>query len=376
MRIDSSGRVGIGTSNPSGSLEINGSGTGRPCLVLKGGNSTTGDLTIPKGEILQAGHWDEATTTFTQRMCIQADGDFGVGTNSNLVSSTSGGGFWINHSDVTAGNDYGVFARDNSSSSALFINKTNGDTTNNDMLDFRLDGSSKGHIDYNSGVIRYNTTSDYRLKDNITPMSGSIDRLKSLKPCNYNFLSDPDVIHDGFIAHEVQEVVVGAATGTKDGMTTEEYEVTPEVEAVLDADGNVTTEAVEAVMGTREVPDYQGIDQSKLVPLLVASLQEAIVTINNVESNVSDGTITSVHWSASITDGDYTASSYGSAGFTRDEESPTLIPFADVTEVDVVAWVTASLDENLEANLLADIESQKNPTSVSGVPWVAEEAVA
>jgi len=100
------------------------------------------------------------------------------------------------------------------------------------------------------------------------------------------------------------------------------------------------------------------------------------VTINNVESNTADGTITSAHWNASITDGDYTASSYGSAGFTRNEESPTLIPFANVTEVDVVAWVTASLDENLEANLLADIESQKNPTSVSGVPWVAEEAVA
>ena len=95
------------------------------------------------------------------------------------------------------------------------------------------------------------------------------------------------------------------------------------------------------------------------------------VTINNVESNTADGTITAAHWNASITDGDYTASSYGSAGFTRDEESPTLIPFADVTETDVVAWVTASLDENLEANLLADIESQKNPTSVSGVPWVA-----
>ena len=95
------------------------------------------------------------------------------------------------------------------------------------------------------------------------------------------------------------------------------------------------------------------------------------VTINNVESNTADGTITAAHWNASITDGDYTASSYGSAGFTRDEESPTLIPFADVTETDVVAWVTASLDENLEANLLADIESQKNPTSVSGMPWVA-----
>ena len=101
-----------------------------------------------------------------------------------------------------------------------------------------------------------------------------------------------------------------------------------------------------------------------------------IITINNVNRNTADDVITSVHWNASLTDGDYTASSYGSVGYNRDEDSPALIPFANVTEADVVAWVTASLDENLEANLLADIEAQKNPTSVSGVPWVAEEAVA
>jgi hypothetical protein len=71
-----------------------------------------------------------------------------------------------------------------------------------------------------------------------------------------------------------------AISGTKDAMRTEEYEITP---AVLDDDGNVVTEAV---MGTREVPDYQGIDQSKLVPLLTAALQEAITKIEDLETRI------------------------------------------------------------------------------------------
>jgi hypothetical protein len=79
----------------------------------------------------------------------------------------------------------------------------------------------------------------------------------------------------------VSDVVPEAVTGTKDAMTTEEYEVTP---AVLDDDGNVVTEAV---MGTREVPDYQGIDQSKLVPLLTGALQEAIARIETLEAEVA-----------------------------------------------------------------------------------------
>jgi hypothetical protein len=66
-------------------------------------------------------------------------------------------------------------------------------------------------------------------------------------------------------------------------MKDEEYEVTAAVYEVRDEDDNVTTEAAEAVMGTRSVPDMQGIDQSKLVPLLVAALQEAIARIEILE---------------------------------------------------------------------------------------------
>ena len=100
-----------------------------------------------------------------------------------------------------------------------------------------------------------------------------------------------------------------------------------------------------------------------------------ITTINQLERNTSDNTVVTAHWNASVTDGDYSASAYGSQGFTRDEGSPTFVAFEDLTEELVVSWLT--LDEGLEANLLAQIEEQKNPTTVTGNPWtVVLEEVA
>jgi hypothetical protein len=136
-----------------------------------------------------------------------------------------------------------------------------------------------GYIASNGTSTQYITSSDYRLKENVVPMSGSIDRLKQLKPSRFNFITDAETTVDGFLAHEAGEVVPEAISGTKDAMKTEEYEVTP---AVMDGEDVVT----EAVMGEREVPDMQGIDQSKLVPLLVASLQEAVARIEVLEAQL------------------------------------------------------------------------------------------
>ena len=88
----------------------------------------------------------------------------------------------------------------------------------------------------------YNTSSDYRLKENVTPMSGATARVKLLKPCNFDWISTGENV-DGFLAHEAQEVVPEAVSGTKDAMRDEEYEVTP------------ATDTEAAVMGTRSVPD-------------------------------------------------------------------------------------------------------------------------
>ena len=92
-----------------------------------------------------------------------------------------------------------------------------------------------------------------------------------------------------------------------------------------------------------------------------------ITTVSQLERNTADDSVVTAHWNASLTDGDYSASSYGSASFTRDEDSPTFIKFADLTEADVVGWLT--LDEGLEDNLQAQIDEQKAPTTVTGTPW-------
>jgi hypothetical protein len=120
------------------------------------------------------------------------------------------------------------------------------------------DGSQIGSITNNGGTATaYNTSSDYRLKENVTAVTDGITRLQQLKPSRFNFIADPDKTVDGFLAHEVQTIVPEAITGEKDA---------------VDDDGN---------------PVYQGIDQSKLVPLLTAALQEAIGEIESLKARVA-----------------------------------------------------------------------------------------
>ena len=92
-----------------------------------------------------------------------------------------------------------------------------------------------------------------------------------------------------------------------------------------------------------------------------------ITTVTQMERTTADNVVTTAHWNASVVDGDYSARAYGSQSFTRDADSPTLVAYADLTEATVVGWLT--LNEGLEANLLAQIEEQKNPTSATGVAW-------
>jgi hypothetical protein len=117
-----------------------------------------------------------------------------------------------------------------------------------------------GSIARNLNSIAYNTSSDYRLKENVSPVDNASSRIKALKPCRFNFIGSEHTV-DGFIAHEAQEVVPESVTGDKDA---------------VDVDGK---------------PMYQGIDQSKLVPLLTAALQEALERIETLEATVNGGGI-------------------------------------------------------------------------------------
>ena len=137
-------------------------------------------------------------------------------------------------------------------------------------------GSSVGNITISASATAFNTSSDYRLKENVVTSWDATTRLKQLKPSRFNFIADADTTVDGFLAHEVQSVVPEAITGTHNEVEVwEDGEELPDGVSVgdnkLDADGNT-------------IPVMQGIDQSKLVPLLVKTIQELEARIVALEN--------------------------------------------------------------------------------------------
>ena len=93
-------------------------------------------------------------------------------------------------------------------------------------------------------------------------------------------------------------------------------------------------------------------------------------TIPTLERELSDGFVYTAHWRCTATDGDFSASSYGTAGFQQDPEAESFVPYEDLTEEMVLGWLFNSLDKDAtEEALKAKIEADKNPTTAAGVPW-------
>jgi hypothetical protein len=93
-------------------------------------------------------------------------------------------------------------------------------------------------------------------------------------------------------------------------------------------------------------------------------------TISTLERELSDGGVIVAHWRATAVDGDFSASSYGTCGFTPDPSASGFIAYDSLTEADVIGWVQAEVDQDaIEASLAAQIEADKNPTQAAGVPW-------
>jgi hypothetical protein len=93
-------------------------------------------------------------------------------------------------------------------------------------------------------------------------------------------------------------------------------------------------------------------------------------SVATTEYTKADGGIFTAHWRCSAVDGDFTASAYGTCGFTPDASAPGFKPYTDVTEADVLGWVWGSVDKAAaEASLETQIEAAKNPVSASGTPW-------
>jgi hypothetical protein len=189
------------------------------------------------------------------------NGGYESGLNFYTSASTGGGGYDISKRFVISGPGEIYINRDSSPTSMLNINTADGryglmvDDTfgNNALCLFQDNGSGIGSITIVSGATAYNTSSDYRLKENQVTLANGLDRLNKLKPYNFNFIAHPDIEQDGFFAHEVAEVVPTAVSGKKD--------------------------AVDENKGI----DPQQLDQSKLVPLLVKAVQELSAEVEDLK---------------------------------------------------------------------------------------------
>ena len=247
LTLDSSGKVGIGNASPGFKLTVS---SDENNLFLK---QDTGD----HGYVLDVNQGD-GSLAFNRRVS---------GSNTELGRLDNSGWFLWGCTTTDANNSIGVrlqtlgavFATRDQEYAGIFRRSTN----DGGVILFRRDSSNVGSISVTSSNTAYNTSSDYRLKENVTALTGAITRIKTLKPYRFNFKVDASKTVDGFLAHEVT-TVPEAITGTKDAVATEDSEAAKKGD-----------------------PIYQQIDQSKLVPLLTAALQEAIAKIETLETKVA-----------------------------------------------------------------------------------------
>ena len=164
-------------------------------------------------------------------------------------------------------------------------------TTGRNLFNFINGNGTVGTISTSGSATAFNTSSDYRLKENVNYDFDATTRLKQLKPARFNFKTDADTTVDGFIAHEVSGIVDEAIAGEKDAMFpevlyTDEVLYTAEDEL---PEGKNIGDVKHSIGDVKELtkPNHQGIDQSKLVPLLTKALQEAITKIETLEAKVT-----------------------------------------------------------------------------------------
>jgi hypothetical protein len=282
--IQNEGNVGIGTTSPSSTLEVSKSDqTNGATLTItnafSGGSWAVNDVIgtidfksddasssqLVRGQIqsvtdnVTGTNWSYGTAltfstafnnTLSEAMRIDSSGNLLVGTTTGAgqYNGTGNNGMAVN----SAGQAGQYVTIQNETDSNLYLTKKTG-YTDNRVLAFAVAGSNVGTVTVTASATAYNTSSDHRLKENVVDLTGATARIKQLEPKRFNFIADADTTVDGFLAHEVQTVVPEAITGTHNE---------------VDADGN---------------PVYQGIDQSKLVPLLVATIKELEARITALE---------------------------------------------------------------------------------------------
>lgn len=232
----SDARVGI--SGRDSDTTDRGAGVEFTCRNTDGTNWLHGYIVHNRDGAFTFGTGGVGSSSSTEAMRINSDKQVLIGTTSSL--GTNGERLAIEHTFPVSG---------------MTLNQTTSGTTY--ATEYRNQNNLVGFVRCSTTATTFGTSSDYRLKEDVQPMSGSIDRLKALKPVNFAWKIDGSRV-DGFLAHEAQEIVPEAVSGEKDA---------------VDADGN---------------PEYQGVDYGRITPLLTSALQDAIEKIEILERRIAE----------------------------------------------------------------------------------------
>ncbi len=261
LRITSDGKIGIGSTAPVTQLDVVSSGNARMLIHtdLDGGlahlmfktDSQNLDSRM-KGAIIFKRDDPGTRGTGSLHLCVNGvNSDVNAGIADSKLSIDSSGNLLVG----STSNVLGSRAFIESTGSTHVIGARVGANGHYALGAINAAGTVVGGVVVNASSTTYATSSDYRLKENVDYTWDATTRLKQLKPARFNFIADDtNTLVDGFLAHEVSSVVPEAITGTKDA---------------VDADGN---------------PEYQGIDHSVLVPLLVKTIQELEARITALEA--------------------------------------------------------------------------------------------
>ncbi len=276
ITIDSSEKVGIGQTTPVRRLHIKDTSADM-YIGLEGGTSNnvgilmgdTDNHTLSRIRHDNSDNALEFHTNETERMRID--------TNGNII---------FNSSVYSTADARLVTSHDGNAQVGFAIRSTSSVAQSEKMIQFKKDNTSGvtevGTITSNRTSTAYNTSSDYRLKENVSYSFDATSRLKQLKPARFNFIADEsNTLIDGFLAHEVSNVVPEAITGEKDAMQVETRYTEDDKETQGD---NPSKKVGDAKTYSKTEIAPQGIDQSKLVPLLVKTIQELEARITALES--------------------------------------------------------------------------------------------
>ena len=247
------------------------------------GRSTDGTPTENRTQIKGTPEGSTANTKMTfhvenasgvnERFSINSGGDVQA-PNRFIIGDDGDGSYGLN-----------IVRGGNAGENGVYFNDKDGQTSY-EFFTFRRQGTQIGHIrrDGTNDSINYTTSSDYRLKDGIVDKTDGIEKLKQLKPKKFYWKSNADkTLVDGFLAHEVSSIVPESISGEKDAMAAETRYTADDVETQGDSPSKNVGDP-KTYSSTKIDP--QGIDQSKLVPLLTAALKESIAKIEALEARV------------------------------------------------------------------------------------------